>query len=130
MLTAAEEHQLLVEWNDTAVDYSSDKCIHDLFEEQVAKTPEDVAAIFSSKQLTYRELNTRADNLADHLRDLGVGPDVLVGVCVERSLDMLVALFGVLKSGGAYVPIDPSYPKEYIGFVAEDAAASVLVTHN
>ena len=94
ILTEAEEHQLLVEWNDTKKDTRRDKCIHELFEEQVERTPDAVAVVFEDQQLTYRELNTRANQLAHHLRKLGVGPEVLVGICMERSLAMLDGVAG------------------------------------
>jgi amino acid adenylation domain-containing protein len=128
VLTDAEQHQLLVEWNDTKTDYSQDKCIHQLFEAQVERTPDTVAVVFEDQQLTYRELNQRANQLAHHLQQLGVKPDVLVGICVERSLDMVVGLLGILKAGGAYVPLDPAYPKERLAFMLEDAQVLVLVT--
>ena len=128
LLSAAQEQQLLVKWNDTQVEYPLDKCIHQLFEEQVEKTPEAVAAVFEGEQLTYRELNQRANQLAHYLRTLGVGADTLVGICVERSLEMLVGLLGILKAGGAYVPLDPSYPQERIAFMLSDAQVSLLVT--
>lgn len=130
MLTAAERHQLLVEWNNTTIDYSRDKCVHELFEQQVARTPESVAVVLGDEELTYGELNARANQLAHHLRDLGVGPEVLVGVCVERSFEMMVGLLGILKAGGAYVPIDPAYPQERIAFMMKDAAVKVLVTQS
>ncbi|MEH2305427.1 amino acid adenylation domain-containing protein [Nostoc sp.] len=128
MLTASEQQQLLVEWNDTSVDYPQDKCIHQLFEEQVERTPDAVAVVFENQQLTYHELNSRANQLAHYLRSLGVGADVLVGICVERSLEMLVGLLGILKAGGAYVPLDPEYPQERLRFILEDAQVSVLLT--
>jgi len=128
LLTQAERHQLLVEWNDTKVEYPLDKCIHQLFEEQVELTPDSEAVLFEDKQLTYRELNQRANCLAHHLRTLGVGPEVLVGICVERSLEMVVGLLGILKAGGAYVPLDPSYPSERLAFMLEDSSVSVLLT--
>ena len=130
LLTQAERHQLLVEWNQTDVDYPRDKCIHQLFEEQVERTPDAVAVVFEDQQLTYRELNERSNQLAHRLRKLGIGPDVLVGLCIERSLEMLVGLLGILKAGGAYVPLDPSYPKERIQFVLEDAQVDVLLTQS
>ena len=99
-------------WNDTQTDYPKDQCIHQLFEAQVARTPEAIAVVFEDQQLTYDELNTRANQLAHYLQGLGVVPDVLVGICMERSLEMVVALLGILKAGGAYVPLDPGYPKE------------------
>jgi amino acid adenylation domain-containing protein len=128
LLRPAERHQLLVEWNDTAADYPKDKCIHELFEAQVEKTPEAIAAQFQGKKLTYRELNSRANQLAHYLEGLGVGPEKLVGICIERSLEMVVGLLGILKGGGAYVPLDPSYPRERLQFMLEDARISVLLT--
>ena len=128
ILTQAEEHQLLVEWNDTQRSYPSDKCIHELFEMQVEKTPDAVAVTFEDQQLTYRELNIKANQLAHHLRKLGVGPEVLVGVCMERSLEMVVALLGILKSGSAYLPLDPAYPEERLRFMLEDSRVEVLLT--
>ena len=128
LLTEAERHQLLVEFNDTAAEYPKDKCVHQLFEEQVERTPDAVAVVFENEQLSYQELNAKANQLAHHLRKLGVGPDVLVGICVERSLGMIVGLLGILKAGGAYVPLDPSYPKDRIAFMLEDAAPAVLLT--
>jgi amino acid adenylation domain-containing protein len=128
LLTTAERHQLLVEWNNTQVNYSQDKCIHQLFETQVERTPNAVAVVFDNEQLTYQQLNTRANQLAHHLRSLGVGADVLVGLCVERSIDMIVGLLGILKAGGAYVPLDPDYPQERLSFMLEDAQVGVLLT--
>jgi len=128
ILSDAERHQLLVEWNDTAADYPSDRCIHQLFEAQVERTPNAVAVIFEDQQLTYAELNARANQLAYHLQTLGVGPDVLVGICCERSLEMVIGLLGILKAGGAYVPLDPSYPAERLAFMLDDAAVPVLLT--
>ena len=128
MLTEAERHQVLVEWNETKRDYPKDKCIHQLFEEQVKRTPETVAVVFEDQQLTYRELNSQANQLAHYLKKLGVGPETLVGICVERSLEMIVGLLGILKAGGAYVPLDPGYPKERLGFMLEDARVGVLLT--
>jgi non-ribosomal peptide synthetase component F len=123
LLTEQERHQLLVDWNNTTKEYPSDKCIHQLFEEQVELTPDAEAVLFEDKQLTYRELNQRANCLAHHLRTLGVGPEVLVGICVERSLEMVVGLLGILKAGGAYVPLDPAYPPERLAFMLEDASS-------
>ena len=111
LLTAPERHQLLVHWNDTATDYPKDHCIHQLCEEQAARTPEAVAVVFEDQQLTYAELKARANQLAHHLLALGVGPEVLVGICMERSLDLIIGLLGILKAGGAYLPLDPSYPQ-------------------
>jgi amino acid adenylation domain-containing protein len=129
ILTEAEEHQLLVEWNDTNRDYPKDTYIHQLFEEQVEKSPDAVAVVFENQQLTYRELNTRANQVAHYLQKLGVGRETLVAICMERSLDMVVGLLGILKAGGAYVPLDPEYPKERLAFLMEDAQSAVLLTH-
>ncbi|MFN7215048.1 non-ribosomal peptide synthetase [Microcystis sp.] len=128
LLTQREQHQLLVEWNNTKAEYPSNKCIHQLFEEQVERTPDAVAVVFEGQQLTYNELNCRANQLAHYLQSLGVKPDTLVGICVERSLEMIVGLLGILKASGAYVPLDPDYPIERIIFMLEDAAVKVLLT--
>ena len=128
LLTEIEQQQLLVEWNNTQTDYLQDKCIHQLFEEQVERTPDAVAVVFENQQLTYHQLNCRANQLAHYLRSLGVGADVLVGICVERSLEMVVGLLGILKAGGAYVPLDPDYPQDRLTFMLEDAQAPVLLT--
>jgi amino acid adenylation domain-containing protein len=128
MLGADELHRLLVEWNATESEYPQDKCIHELFEAQVEKTPEAVAVVFEDRQLTYAELNARANQLAHYLQSLGVGPEVLVGICVERSLEMIVGLLGILKAGGAYVPLDPAYPPERLAYMLADARPAVLLT--
>ena len=128
LLTKAEKHQLLVKWNDTKRDDPSDKCIHQLFEEQVARTPEAAAVVFEDQQVTYRELNNRANQLAHYLQKFSVGPEVLVGICVERSIEMVVGLLGILKAGGAYLPLHPSYPKDRIAYILKDTQASILLT--
>ncbi|NCR24962.1 MAG: amino acid adenylation domain-containing protein [Microcystis aeruginosa LE13-04] len=128
LLTKSEQQQLLIDWNNTEVDYPVDKCIHQLFEEQVERTPDTVAVIFEEQELTYNELNCRANQLAHYLQSLGVKPDELVGICVERSLEMIVGLLGILKAGGAYVPLDPDYPLERISLMLEDAGLKVLLT--
>ncbi|NEO70810.1 amino acid adenylation domain-containing protein, partial [Moorena sp. SIO3H5] len=128
LLSAEERHQLLVEWNDTASDYPTDKCIHQLFSEQVEKTPDAIAVVFEQQQLTYHQLNQRANQLAHHLLSMGVGPEVLVGICVERSIQMVVGLLGILKAGGAYVPLDPNYPRERLSYMLADAGVEVLLT--
>jgi amino acid adenylation domain-containing protein len=134
LLSPAENHQLLVEWNDTQADYPKNQCIHQLFEEQVEKSPDATAVSFEDVEtrhvtsLTYRELNNRSNQLAHHLQKLGVGSEVLVGICLERSVEMIVGLLGILKAGGAYVPLDPSYPQERLNFMLEDAQVSVLLT--
>jgi amino acid adenylation domain-containing protein len=128
LLTEIEQQQLLIEWNDTQVEYPQVKCIHQLFEEQVERTPDAVAVVFEGQQLTYQQLNCRANQLAHYLRSVGVGADVFVGICVERSVEMIVGLLGILKAGGAYVPLDPDYPTERLQFAIEDAVVSVLLT--
>ncbi len=127
ILTEAEQ-QLLQEWHKRQVDYPSDRCVHELIEEQVAHTPNATAVAFQGSQLTYCQLNDRANQLARRLQALGVGPDTLVGICMERSLELVVGLLGVLKAGGAYVPLDPEYPKERLAFMIEDANLPVLLT--
>jgi len=129
LLTPPEFQQLLVEWNDTKTDYPPDKCIHQLFEEQVEKTPSDIAVIFENQQLSYRELNNRANQLAHYLQQLGVKPDIMVGICVERSIEMVVGLLAIMKAGGAYMPLDPAYPKERLAFTLADSQVSVLLAH-
>ncbi|MCV3211983.1 amino acid adenylation domain-containing protein [Plectonema radiosum NIES-515] len=128
LLSEAERHQLLVEWNDTECEYPTDKCIHQLFEEQVEKTPNALAVVFEKEQLTYQQLNQRANQLAHHLQSLGVKPEVLVGICVERSVEMVVGLLGILKAGGAYVPLDPTYPQERLSYMLADSDVEVLLT--
>ncbi|MBW1713791.1 MAG: amino acid adenylation domain-containing protein, partial [Deltaproteobacteria bacterium] len=128
LLTEAERRQLLVEWNDTQTQYPSDKCIHQLFEVQAEQTPEAVALVFEDRELTYQDLNAKANQVAHHLQTLGVGPEGLVGICLERSLEMVVGLLGVLKAGAAYVPLDPTYPKERLAFMLEDSKVQVLLT--
>src|SRR4029077_10736264 len=129
LLSPSESHQLRVEWNDTASALSlGEACVHALIEAQVSRTPDAVAVSFESQSLTYGELNLRANRLAWRLRGLGVGPEVRVGVCLERSLDLPVALLGVLKAGGAYVPLDPEYPQERLVFMLKDSGVAALVT--
>jgi amino acid adenylation domain-containing protein len=128
VLTEAERYQLLFEWNQTQSDYPDNKCIHQLFEEQVERTSDAIAVVFENQQITYRELNQRANQLAYYLQDLGVKTETLVGICVERSIEMLVGILGILKAGGAYVPLDPAYPQERLAFMLRDANVSVLVT--
>ncbi|MGB9179573.1 MAG: amino acid adenylation domain-containing protein [Pyrinomonadaceae bacterium] len=128
LLTNAERHQLLVEWNDTSADYPHDRCLTELFEAQVAQTPQDIAVTFEEEQLTYRELNERANKLAHYLRACGAGPEVRLAICLSRSPEMIVAVLGVLKAGGAYVALDSTYPKERLGYMLEDASVSVILT--
>jgi len=128
LLTEAERHQILVEWNDTEVDYPQDKLIHQIFESQVERSPDSIAVVFEGEQLTYKEFNQRANQLARYLKSLGVGPETLVGIAAERSLEMVIGLYGILKAGGAYVPLDPSYPAERIAQMIEDAGVPVILT--
>ncbi len=132
MLTAAELAQLQ-EWNQTQANYPQDKCVHQLFEAQVDRSPDAIAAVFSQnlqQQLTYLELNSKANQLARYLQQLGVGPDVLVAICMERSLEIAIAVLGVLKAGAAYVPLDPAYPQERLIFMLADTQAPVILTHS
>lgn len=128
MLSGDEKHQLLVEWNQTQQEYAPAGSLHQLFEEQVARRPEAVALVSGTAEVTYDELNARANRLGNYLRAAGVGPESLVGVCLDRSLEMVVALLAVLKAGGAYVPIDPRYPSERIAFLLEDTRTMLLIT--
>jgi len=128
ILTDAAKHQLLVEWNDTERDYPKDKRIEQLFEEQVQRAPDAVSVVFDGQELTYRELNSRANQLARYLQKQGVVPETLLGICMERSLEMVVGILGVLKAGGAYVPLDPSYPSQRLAFMIRDSRAEVVLT--
>jgi amino acid adenylation domain-containing protein len=127
LLTEAEHRQLLDQWNDTAVPFAENTCIHEFFEEQAARTPDAVAVIFRDEQWTYRELAARAEALALGLRAAGVGPGAFVAICLHRSLDLMAALLAVLKAGGAYLPLDPAYPAERLTFMIEDAKPVVIV---
>jgi amino acid adenylation domain-containing protein len=128
ILSGAEHRQLSAEWNNTTADYPKHASIHDLFERQVARTPAAVAIEFDGQSLTYHELNSCANQVAHYLINLGIGRLNLAGICVERSLEMVVGLLGILKAGAAYVPLDPSYPRERLEFMLDDAQVSVLLT--
>ncbi|MHB1262157.1 MAG: non-ribosomal peptide synthetase, partial [Thermoplasmatota archaeon] len=128
LLAEDERRQVVVEWNGTAAEYPRDARLHDLFEAQARRTPDAVAVRFGDAHLTYAQLDRRANQLAHYLQGLGVGHDSLVGICVERGLEMLVGLLGILKAGAAYVPLDPAYPAERVAFMAQDAAFPVLLT--
>ncbi|RCJ36597.1 non-ribosomal peptide synthetase [Nostoc punctiforme NIES-2108] len=130
LLTPSEVQQLLVEWNNTETNYPQDKCIHQLFEAQVEKTPSNIAVIFENQKLTYQELNDQANQLAHYLQKLEVKPEVIVGVCMKRSPEMLIALLAILKAGGAYIPLDPAYPQERLSFMVEDSQTKVLLTQS
>ncbi|WP_278973153.1 non-ribosomal peptide synthetase, partial [Planktothrix agardhii] len=129
-LLTPPEHQLLEEWNETKADYSYNKCIHQLVEEQAERTPDAIAVVFENQQLTYAQLNNRANQLAHYLRSLGVETEVIVGLCVERSLEMIVALIGILKAGGAYLPLDPEYPPARLQFMLFDSQIPLLLTQH
>jgi amino acid adenylation domain-containing protein len=128
LLTKAERDQILVEWNKTQVEYPLNKCVHELFEEQVKSSPETLAVIFGSQQITYQALNHSANQLAHHLRSLGVGPETVVGICLERSPEMVIACLAILKAGGAYLPIDSTYPRDRLEFIFTDANLKILLT--
>jgi amino acid adenylation domain-containing protein len=128
MLTEAESYTLLHDWNATNKEAVADEPLSRLFERQAASAPEAVAVFHQGEQLTYRELNARANQLAHYLKQLGVGPETLVGVCIERSIEMVVAVLATLKAGGAYVPLDPGYPKNRLAFMVNDSGIRVLLT--
>jgi amino acid adenylation domain-containing protein len=130
LLTPKEREQLLISWNNTKTDYPQEQCIHQLFEAQVERTPKAIAVVFEEQSLTYTELNHRANQLAHYLRTLGVGAEVLVGISLERSLEMIIGLLAILKAGGAYLPLAPDYPTERLLFMLEDSQASFLITHS
>src|ERR1700730_2016313 len=128
LLSKNRRHQILEEWNETKQEYPRDKCVPELFEEQVERTPEAVAVEYEGEELSYRELNERANRLAHDLIGRGVGPEDVVGICVERSLEMVVGLLGVLKAGAAYLPLDPEYPQERLNFIIEDAQLKWVIS--
>ena len=128
MLSEVERTRLLHAWNQ-AREFPAELCIHQRFEQQAQRAPQNVALVFEDQSMSYGELNARSNQLARYLIRMGVGPDVLVGLCVERSLDMVVAIVGILKAGGAYLPLDPRYPKDRLAFMVEDAKPPVVLTH-
>ncbi|TBV09727.1 non-ribosomal peptide synthetase [Stutzerimonas kirkiae] len=130
LLSPEEQQQIIYDWNRTEANYPNDQCIHQLVEAQVEKTPDAVAVVFVDQELTYQELNKKANQLAHKLRGLGVGPDVLVGIAVERSLEMVIGLLAILKAGGAYVPLDPEYPQERLAYMMEDSGIQLLLTQS
>ncbi|MCG8591238.1 MAG: LLM class flavin-dependent oxidoreductase [Proteobacteria bacterium] len=129
LLSEAESERVLRTWNATALDHDRGRCVHELFEAQVERSPDAPALAFEDEALSYRELNERANRLAHHLRHLGVGPEVLVGVCIDRSVDMLVSILAVQKAGGAYVPLDPGFPADRIALMIEDSQVALILTH-
>jgi len=128
LLTDAERHEQLVAWNATQTAYPHAQGLHELVEAQAAQRPDAVAGVGGAQHLTYGALNRRANQLAHHLRTLGVGPEVRVGLCLERSVELLVGLLGILKAGGAYVPLDPASPPARVAFMLGDAQVAVLLT--
>ncbi|HEX6287533.1 MAG TPA: amino acid adenylation domain-containing protein [Herpetosiphonaceae bacterium] len=128
LLPTTEQQRIVVEWNATRTAYAEDRRLHEMVEAQVARTPNAVAVVFEDQQLTYQELDRRANQLAHHLQRLGIGPDVPVGICIERSIEMVVGVLAVLKAGGVYLPLDPAYPQERLQFMLADAQAPVLLT--
>ncbi|MBD2559799.1 MULTISPECIES: non-ribosomal peptide synthetase [Nostoc] len=128
ILNHIERQQLLIEFNQTKTDYSPDKCIHYLFEQQADLTPDKIAVVFEDQQITYAELNTKANQLAHYLQQLGVRPDVLVGLFAERSLELIIGILGILKAGGAYLPLDPTLPKEGLNLRLQNTQAPILLT--
>ena len=128
LMKEPELDQILVEWNNTKTDYPNDKCIHQLFEQQVENNPNSIAVVFEQQKLTYSQLNSKANQLAHYLQKLGVVPETLVGICVERSVEMVVGLLAILKAGGAYLPLDPAYPQERLEYMFADSQVSVLLT--
>ncbi|MDF3059251.1 MAG: linear gramicidin synthase subunit [Rariglobus sp.] len=128
VLTRQEQARMSSEWNATAMEYPKDKYINQLFEEQVARTPDATALVFNDHELSYAELNRLADRLAGRLRDRGAGPDTVIALCAERSLEMVMGLLGILKAGATYVPLDPAFPEERLAFMLEDSGAAVLLT--
>jgi amino acid adenylation domain-containing protein len=130
LLTGAEQRQLLDQWNDTRSPSPQDKCFQELFEQQAERIPDKIAVGFKGQSLTYLELNQRANRLAHYLRSSGVGPEIRVGVCVERGPDLLIGLLAILKAGGVYVPLDPAYPKERLAYILDDAQAPLMLAQH
>ncbi|WP_079681561.1 non-ribosomal peptide synthetase [Planktothrix sp. PCC 11201] len=128
ILTPGEREQLLIKWNNIETEYPADQCIHQLFEEQVKRTPHAIAVVYENESLTYQELNNRGNQLAHNLQKSGVKPDTLVGLCIKRSLEMIIGILGILKAGGAYVPLDPEYPQERLSFILEDSQVKLILT--
>ena len=130
ILTASEQQQILFDWNDTETEYPDNLCVHQLFEQQVERTPDAIALVFENQQLTYRELNNRANKIAHYLQQLGVKPDFMVGIYTERCLEMVVAILAIMKAGGAYLPLDPAYPKERLALMLADSQVLLLLAQS
>jgi len=130
LLTKAEQQKILIDWNRTETEYPNQTTIHQLFEEQVVKTPNNVALVYENQSMSYLQLNEKANQLAHHLRELKVKPDTLIGICMERSLDLLVGIYGILKSDAGYVPLDPGYPEDRLEYILENSQATILITES
>src|SRR5262245_9367150 len=131
LMSEQERRQIVLEWNETTAAYPRDLCVRQLFEQQVELTPDTIAVVYEGQQLTYQELNRRANQLACYLREKGVSAEVKVGLCVERSLELIVGLLGVMKAGGAYLPLDADYPQERLAYMIEDAECRIILCkHN
>jgi len=131
LLSQTEFQQIIIDWNKTDVDYPKEKTIHQLFEEQVVKTPDSIAVVFEEQKLTYAELNIKSNQLARYLQSqITINPDTLIGLCLDRSLEMIIGILGILKAGGAYVPLDPKYPEERIKYILEDTNTSLVLTQS
>lgn len=130
IISVEEGKQILEQRNNTRKKYPTDKLIHELFEKKAVETPEQIALVYDDRKLSYKELNEKANQLANHLRKHGVGPNQVVGICAERSLEMVIGLYGIMKAGGAYLPLDPSYPKERLNFLCKDANLKIILTHD
>jgi amino acid adenylation domain-containing protein len=128
MMSEQELRQIVVEWNQTSADYPRDRCVHELFEQQVELAPDAIAVVYEGEQLTYHQLNRRANQLGHYLREMGVGAEVKVGICVERSLDLIIGLLGVMKASGAYIPLDADYPQDRLAYMIEDSGCPVIMT--
>jgi amino acid adenylation domain-containing protein len=128
ILSKDERKKLLVQWNNTSNNYGQVECLNQLFEKQVTRTPENIAVIFNEVHLTYREFNNRANQVAHYLKEMGVGPEDIVGVCMERSLEMVIAIYAICKAGGAYVPLDPEIPQQRLSFIINETKAKVILT--
>ncbi|OBQ42260.1 MAG: hypothetical protein AN484_18820 [Aphanizomenon flos-aquae WA102] len=128
LLTAAEKEQILITFNQTDKDYPKDKCIHQLFEEQVKLYPDNIALVYENQQFTYQQLNSQANQLAHYLQNLGVKPDDLVGICLERSSELIISLLAIIKAGAAYLPLDPDYPLERLSYMIDHSQVKVILT--
>lgn len=128
LLSPEERQRIVVDWNRTDAPFPADQCLHELFEQHTKTTPDQIAAVFRNEKLTYAQLDARANQLAGHLRTLGAGPDKIIGISIERSLDIMVGLLGIMKAGAAYLPLDPSYPRERLEYMVSDSGIEILVT--